>query len=198
MNDTKFLRELKTLIYFVREYGIQHIGFKITDDDFYDNNTEKIDAFYLQCHQGFYAAQDRVICILRKILSEQKRLKTTLAEARRQRHREDEIKIDQELQKAKFQERVLRKLMDAIAWQLFNYDLSTMRRLYCGEPPIDITNSNINSELSYISDYKKKYPSGFVLISDLTSFIQIGDVVTVNQYDGTCISELKEGSVGEQ
>lgn len=198
MNDNKFTRELKPLIYYVREYGIRRIDFDISDKSLAFKDSEKADAFYYHCHQGFFAAQDRVICLLRKLLLEQKRLKTALKDARRERYKEEENKIDLAIQKARFQEQVLRKLMDAIAWQLFNYDLSTMRRLYCGEPAVDITNSNLDSELSFIKYYKEAHPSGFSLISDLTSFIQIGDVVTIDKDTGVCIAELKEGRVNKQ
>lgn len=198
MNDNKFLRELKTMIYYVREYGIRHIDFKITESDFETHNTKKVESFYYQCHQGFFAAQDRVVYLMTKILMEQKRLKSALKDARRERHKEEAHNIDLALRKVQFQERVLRKLMDAIAWQLFNYDLSTMRRLYCGDPPIDITNSNLDSELAFIRHYKENHSGGFALISDLTSFIQIGDVVTLDKDNGIHISELKEGSTNDQ
>ncbi|MBE6673959.1 MAG: hypothetical protein E7596_02510 [Ruminococcaceae bacterium] len=196
MNENKFLRELKTLIYLVREYGICHIDFEIDSKNIRD--TEKADIFYYQCHQGFYAAQDRVIPLLRKIILEQEKLKTDLKNARRERQKEEASKINLTLRRVKFQEQVLRKLMDAIAWQLFSYDLSTMRRLYCGALPVVITNSNLDSELSFIKQYKENHPCGFSLISDLTSFIQIGDVVTVDKDNGICISELKEGAVNDQ
>lgn len=197
MNDKKFLRELKTMIYYVREYGIRHVDFKITESDFETHNTEKVESFYYKCHQGFFAAQDRVIYLMTKILMEQKRLKSALKDARRERQKEEAHKIDLTLRKAKYQERVLRKLMDAIAWQLFNYDLSTMRRLYCGEPPIDITNSNLDSELAFVKHYIENHSGGFALISDLTSFIQIGDVVTLDKDKRIGILELKEGATND-
>ena len=198
MNDAKFSRELKTLIYYVREYGIQHISFKVDNLNKVAKDEDKIDEFFTQVHKGFFAAQERVCYLLKKVLLEQKRLKATLAEIRRQRKKEEEETVKQSLKKAEYQERVLRKVMDSIAWQLFHYDLSTMRRLYCGEALIDITDSNLDSELLFIKHFQNKEPSGFALISDLTSFIQIGDVVTVDKDSGICISELKEGAVNDE
>ncbi len=49
---------------------------------------------------------------------------------------------------------------------------------YTTDELIDITDSNLDSELYYIDEYVKENPEGFVLISDLTSFIQVGDIVT--------------------
>lgn len=198
MNNTKFSRELKTLIYYLREYGIQHIDFKFNSLDSLPKEQVQIDQFMAQVHQGFFAAQDRTIYLLKKVLQEQKRLKVSLADARRQHDKELSQKFLDSLNQVKFQERVLRKVMDGIAWQIFHYDLSTLRRLYCGQEPIDITNSNLDSEIRFAEDYVRDNPDGFVLISDLTSFVQVGDVVALSKKDGTKIIELKEGEVNNK
>lgn len=198
MNNAKFSRELKTLIYYLREYGIQHINFKFNSLDSLPKEEVQIDEFMTQVHQGFFAAQDRIIYLLKKILQEQKRLKVSLADARRQHNKELSQEFLDLLNQVKFQEHVLRKVMDGIAWQIFHYDLSTLRRLYCGQEPIDITNSNLNSEIRFIKQYVQDNPDGFVLISDLTSFVQVGDVVAISKKDGGKIIELKEGEVNSK
>lgn len=198
MNDAKFSREPKTLIYYVREYGIQHLSFQVNNQSQVVKDADKMDEFFIQVHKGFFAAQERVCYLLKKALLEQKRLKAALAEVRQQRKKEEGEAVKQALKKAEYQEHILRKIMDSIAWQLFRYDLSTMRRLYCGEALIDITDSNLDSELYYIKHFREQEPTGFVLISDLTSFIQIGDVVTVGKESGVRICELKEGAVNDE
>ncbi len=97
------------------------------------------------------------------------------------------------MDKIKYQEMVVRKAMDSIAWQILKYDLTVMRRLYQGHELIDITDSNLESELRYIDKYLEENPTGFVLISDLTSFVQVGDVVNLSLQKGMQIIELKEG-----
>lgn len=99
MNDAKFSRELKTLIYYVREYGIQHIGFKVDNQNKVAKDADKMDEFFTQVHKGFFAAQERVCYLLKKVLLEQKRLKATLAEVRRQRKKEEEETVKQSLKK---------------------------------------------------------------------------------------------------
>lgn len=198
MNNAKFSREIKTLIHYLREYGIQHINFKFNSLDSLPKEQSQIDEFMTQVHQGFFAAQDRIIYLLKKILQEQKRLKSSLADARRQHNKKPSQEVLDSLNYAKYQERVLRKVMDGIAWQVFHYDLSTLRRLYCGQEPVDITNSNLDSEIRFIEQYIGDNPDGFVLISDLTSFIQVGDVVAISKNDGKKIIELKEGEVNSK
>lgn len=191
MKDIVFYRELKVLINGVRSYGIQHCSCKNVDSLMGDLDERK--NFTIKVHKGFFIAQKNAIFLLKKILKEQKRLKVDLKQARRERDKDKINVIGDLMKKVKYQEMVVRKSMDSIAWQLFSYDITVMRRLYCGQELIDITDSNLDSELYYIDEYVKQNPEGFVLISDLTSFIQVGDVVSFTPQKGLQIGELKEG-----
>ncbi len=192
MNEAKLIREIKEIVYYIRQYGIDRT--QANGNDIIGNETHAVE-FHTQVHKGFYFAQEKVLLLLPKIINEQKRLKKELAEAQRQRDTQQIECLRNNLKKAEYQECVVRKTMDAIVWQLFNYELSTLRRLYCGEEPIDITDSNIQSEIDYIKHFRQHSPAGFALISDLTSFVQIGDIVERIPNDHTRLVELKEGAV---
>ena len=192
MNEAKLIREIKEIVYYIRQYGINHVEASV--DDIIGNETLAAD-FYTQVHKGFYFAQEKALHLLTKLLTEQKRLKKDLCAARRQRDLQQIGRLMNNLKKAEYQECVVRKTMDAIVWQLFNYELSTLRRLYCGEEPIDITDSNIQSEINYVNHFRQHSPTGFALINDLTSFVQIGDIVERLPNDCTRFVELKEGTV---
>lgn len=195
MNNTKFARELKSLICYVRQYGIEHISFKINSIEAFPKEQEQLEEFLIQVHKGFFMAQDRVIYLLKKVLLEQKELKKTMSQVRCRHEKDKEQEVKQSLNNVRYQERVLRKIIDSLAWQIFNYDLTTLRRLYYGQELIDITDSNLESEISFTKNYVRDNPEAFVLISDLTSFIQIGDIVTFSKDKGAEIYELKEGPV---
>lgn len=191
MKELIFYRELKTLINGIRSYGIQHCSTK--DINVLVSDPDKRNEFVIQVHKGFFIAQRNAIILLQKIIKEQKHLKIDLKQARRNKDKKKIDDINDLCKKARYQEMVVRKAMDSIAWQLFGYELTVMRRLYCGHEKIDITASNLESELRYIDWYTKENSDGFVLISDLTSFIQIGDVVEFSPQKGIHIGELKEG-----
>lgn len=195
MNDAKLIRELKEIIYYIRQYGIDRVNESI--ENILADETLMTE-FHTQVHKGFYSAQEKVLHLLPKLINEQKRIKKELTEARRQRNKDQSTLLLSELRKAEYQECVVRKSMDAIAWQLFNYELSTLRRLFCNEEPIDITDSNIESEMAFLSQFQHSSPTGFALISDLTSFVQIGDIVTRIPNEGLKLIELKEGRVNEK
>lgn len=192
MKDKKFERELKVLINFVRAYGIEHMS-QNYDIKTYLNNGDIRKEFTENVHKGFYLAQRRCIFLLRKILYEKKQYKLDLKEGRRNRDKEKCSKLENLIRHITYQELVLRKVMDSVAWQIFDKDLSILRRLYHGQELIDITDSNLDSELQYIEKKLEEDSECFVLISDLTSFIQVGDVVTYSPQNGIAIGELKEG-----
>jgi len=191
MKDIVFYRELKVMIDGLRSYGIQHCSVK--NVDILMTDSDKRNEFTIQVHKGFFITQKRAVSLLKKILKELKYLKSDLKQARKDRDKDKENVINELMKKVKYQEMVVRKSMDSIAWQLMGYDLTIMRRLYCGQELIDITDSNIDSELNYIEQYINENPEGFVLISDLTSFIQVGDVITFTPQKGLQIGELKDG-----
>lgn len=192
MKDKIFERELKVLINYVRSYGIEHMSQKY-NMKMYMEKKEIQKEFTYNVHKGFYLAQRNCILLLKKVLNEKKQCKLDLKEARKDKDKEKCKKIDYLSKKASYQELVLRKIMDAIAWQLFDKDLSILRRLYHGQEVIDITDSNIDSEIRFIEKKLQEDRESFVLISDLTSFIQVGDVVIRSQKQGLTIMELKEG-----
>lgn len=195
MNDKKFERELKKLIYYIREYGIQHISFDRSEiGRIQESDTYKTE-FFTQVHKGFYIAQEIVVRLLRKSLVEQKKLKRELASARRSRDKNTAQNTQHQINVAHYQECVLRRIIDSIAWQMLGDDFSSVRRLYMDEEPIDITDSNLDSELRFVEEYQMSQPEGFALISDLSMFVQVGDILTKDMANGTGIIELKEGSV---
>lgn len=153
----------------------------------------------MQVHKGFFIAQDNVLHLLTVVLNEQKEQKNELRRINQNTDKQKRDQIKKSIKMIKYQEGVLRKIIDSIAWQIFQYDTSMVRRLYCGKTVIDITDSNISSELSYIDDFKKETPLGFALISDLSSFIQIGDITTIDpEKFSTKIIELKEGAINHK
>lgn len=91
------------------------------------------------------------------------------------------------------QEILFRGIADSIAWQLLGNQLCHARRLYKGHNNPDLKNSNLGSVISVAHDLTEKYPNSIALISDLTSFIQVGDVFFNDLNKGMSIIEVKEG-----
>jgi len=167
MECSEFERELKSLIYYIREYGIQHADIKLND---IETNSEIQHQFVSSVHKGFSLAQQSVISCLTKILLEQKLVKANIKKSNVEKSKNEKAILNERLQQLKYQEHVLRRIVDSIAWQILQYDLTSIRRLYHGHALIDITDSNIDSCIRASKNIANENPLHFALINDISSF----------------------------
>lgn len=89
---------------------------------------------------------------------------------------------------------LFRGVADSIAWQLLGNQLCHARRLYKEQVPPDLKHSNFESVVMAADHLVRKHPDAMPLISDLTSFVQVGDILASIPGQGMIISEVKEGS----
>lgn len=93
---------------------------------------------------------------------------------------------------------LLRKVTDGIAWQLISHHLYIARRLYREQQPVDLLSSNFASVRKAAAHYQADDYSQFALMSDLTSFVQVGDLLVKQSNGNVAIIEVKEGEKNEQ
>ena len=86
-----------------------------------------------------------------------------------------------------------RSAMDTIAWQLIQRELCYARRLYREKKQPTLTNSNFQSVVNASKSLRASKSDLMPLISDLTSFVQIGDLFVADPDSGISIIEVKEG-----
>lgn len=86
-----------------------------------------------------------------------------------------------------------RGIADAIAWQFLGNQLCHARRLYKGHNQPNLKECNLESVVKASDYYIEQNPNSMALISDLTSFIQVGDILTFNPLNGIGLIEVKEG-----
>lgn len=92
------------------------------------------------------------------------------------------------------EEALYRMAMDAIAWQMIERQLCYARRLYREKKQPILSNSNLQSVVGASRYMRKQKPDSMPLISDLTTFVQIGDILAVDPDSGFSIIEVKEGT----
>src|SRR5690606_4845983 len=96
-----------------------------------------------------------------------------------------------------FNEHILRKLADSIAWQILREN-HIVRRFCTSDKLQTIQPSNLRREKKFVDSYNESNPLSFALLSDITSFIQIGDALIFNYEDNTrIVVELKDGETNE-
>lgn len=198
MKDKNFERELKTIIYLIREYGIKNIDIKTRDGigkaisgKHIDKETYK--GFIIEVHNGFFKAQKLIVYNLQKLSLEKKKIRAELKQNAR------DTKLINNLKLVEYQTKVFKRLSDSILWQILMQDDTKIRRLYHGHPDIDITNANIDYDIEVIESIFLQNPMMFPLLSDITNANQVGDVLIFDYENGSVyIMELKDGKVNDE
>jgi hypothetical protein len=91
------------------------------------------------------------------------------------------------------EEILFRGVADSIAWQLLGNQLCHARRLYKEQLPPNLKQSNFDSVVHAAKNIVKEHPDSMPLLSDLTSFIQVGDIFASIPGRGMTLIEVKEG-----
>lgn len=88
-------------------------------------------------------------------------------------------------------------IADAIGWQLFKNELAYVKRFFMAQKPPTLQEANIESVLLAVEQCHAQHPDSIALISDLTTFIQVGDIYHMKKDGSTNIYEVKEGKTNK-
>ena len=142
-------------------------------------------------HAGFKNAQYLIIEGLLQIQSEIKRSKAQLKEARRQKSDNKDILLA-EVNILEYKEVVLKHLADTIFWQLIEEKLYISRRFYQNVPGNKSLDETNYKSVLLVANSINENPDNFVLLTDITNYVQIGDLFGF--VDGKrVLIEVKEG-----
>ncbi|MBT2682785.1 hypothetical protein J7E42_04040 [Bacillus sp. ISL-37] len=199
MLDSNFNRELKTIIHYIVEYGLKNVSFKMDSVKSLNGNQRNIE-FISKVHKGFMKAQNLILHNLLQLGQKRIAIKKQIKDLNRQKSEKEIVEeLELKLKVIQYKELVMRKAADAIAWPLLQNDLTVIRRLYKHNPPVEIFNSNLKHDIEIAEKIFQEDNTTFPLISDLTSFIQVADLLVNNFNDKTVgLIELKEGKVNEE
>lgn len=193
-----WLKEIvnRTLFYCFR-YGVSNIDWEVSKENL--RNPEYSEEFLIKVHEGFGLAQEEIINALLLIESKIFTNKENLKRSRQENNEEELKEYKIEKLNLEYHEKVFRKFADSIAWQLLGCQLHIIRRLYKLHKTTPISSSNLKQGREFVNWYNKENPKSFALLSDITSFIQVGDVLILDSKSKKiAILELKEGKVNEE
>lgn len=189
--------KLKEIADYAFSHGLNAIGieqFKAGPPEIWDKEIH--DKFYVACHDGFKVAQKLIIEEIKKYQNLLRDSKTELKEHRRQRNKEKEKEILLKIQIIERRIHNFSHMADGIAWQMLGGQIHLARRFHIQDKSSKFLDSSNLPHALAVADELNKNPNDFALISDLTSFIQIGDLL-VRHGKITEIMELKEGKVND-
>lgn len=96
------------------------------------------------------------------------------------------------------EELLYRGIADSIAWQFLGGQLCHARRLFKEQRQPDLKQCNFSSVVVAANSIVQNDPDAMPLISDLTSFVQVGDIISMAPGKGLSIIEVKEGAVNNR
>ncbi|WP_370398572.1 hypothetical protein, partial [Tenacibaculum dicentrarchi] len=189
----KFEKITKDIFHLIAEYGIinKPLDFRNPENI---TKKDKIE-FLIQVHKGFRLGQNLIIQEILPLINELKLLKGKEKQAKIDKDKNLLNKVNSEINLTDYKIKVLRHFADFIAWQVFKKDYYKARRFFSGDRNRpDLLNTNLKSVITVAEQYHKDDDKNFALISDLTSFIDIGDILLI-QDEKIVIIECKQGEI---
>lgn len=188
---SEYRNSLKKITNYAFNYATNKIGL-----DNLIKNLEADAAFYKEytkvCYEGYKIAQKLLIIEIKKYQGLLRNTNKELKEARREKNKDNIEKGKQELIILEQRHHTLLHIADGIAWHLIGGEIHIARRLCFKEEGFKYLDS-CNIEFSIkVADEINKRDDTFALITDITSYIQVGDLLVFNDKDIKAI-ELKEG-----
>lgn len=140
-------------------------------------------------HKGFQKAQNTLVELIVFVQEKRRKMK---ADIRKSRNKEVRNILNRELQAYSYMLDVYKHLADTIFWQLIGGKLHLARRFFQDVPgEKDLVETNYLSVVEVAKEINSN-PLNFVLLTDITNYVQLGDLVGI--VDGKHkIIEVKEG-----
>lgn len=158
------------------------------------SEVDKIE-YQIQVHKGFRIGQALIIEEITKLYYDKKQLKYEYIEARKSKNEKLKNYINTALKIVEHHIKILRHLADLIAWQMLGHQYFKARRFYSGDKGRpDLSETNLESVIKAVDYFHRKAPINFALITDLTTFIDVGDLL-VSSAKSLAIVECKSGSI---
>ena len=96
-------------------------------------------------------------------------------------------------------EAILRTVANSMIWTMFLSRRWIVRRLWAGGQPVPVT--SISRETTFFVDDVNESPDSVALMADITSLVNVGDVIVARlgpEYSEPDIIELKEGAINNR
>jgi len=188
-----FEQEVSQICDLAFAHGIDSVGYVTPADD-----KEKYARFIAACHEGYALAQDRLFSELLRIEDALTAAKKRLKERRRDKDLSRTKLTQSHIVQLETRRHILKKIADGLAWIILHGEGWQVRRFYLGQASNYLRPTNPESVKAEVDERNKK-SSRFALMTDLTSCIQVGDILEVDFGDKqTRIIEVKEGATNEQ
>jgi len=148
--------------------------------------------FTINVHEGFKKGQEKILRLLIDLEKQKSALELDKSKIKGKTHQPEKQRIIAQIRLLEYWEDLLRHMIDSIAWQMLHGQLYISRRLYQGVGGKKrLLDTNIESVVAVANDLNK-VPENFALITDLSGYLQVGDIMQISNGKLQLI-EVKEG-----
>ena len=190
-----FENRIRHIFRYVAEFGIQKMPIHLLGRAPTESEKQKYKALV---HFGFRLGQKKIveeILNLQKINAE---VRDKIKEANKIKNKEMKQMLSWTASQLEFDIQILRHFADFIVWQIIGGHHFKARALYSGNRSRpDLLNTNLESVLLSVEQFHLMNRASFALITDLTSFVDVGDIIWMG-YDSFKIVEVKTGPKQER
>ena len=173
-------------------------GLKMED---INHNSSARNRFMRSCHYGYDRAQQKIGALVSDLQIEIDEKKSELKCLRRVRNKGGIKVISGLLAVLNGRQLILRRILDTILWSLLQRETWIVKRLIVENRIRPPDPKVISKTVKLASEWNKASRYRFYLVSDLTTFCQIGDLVGIDLTQESekrwTVIELKEGKVNE-
>jgi len=153
--------------------------------------------FMINVHEGFKIGQEKILMLLLDFENQKDSLLTEKAKLKGKEKQREKEKLTTQINLIEYWGHLLRHMIDSIGWQLLKGQLYASRQIYQGvKGTKKLKESNIESVASVVRELNK-VPEDFALITDLSGYLQIGDIMWLSK-EGLRFVEVKEGEKNHQ
>ncbi|MGC0797334.1 hypothetical protein WKH50_22200 [Pantoea agglomerans] len=149
-------------------------------------------AGYEACVSRWKAAHRHIALSIIVKLEDIKKLEADKKEHHRNRQKLLKDKCIASVELLKLEIRVLRRTADALIWGMLNNEHSSVRRLPISGDTDNLSRDSIIDSL-IAADELNKDPHRLAVVSDMSTFVHVGDLVTFSLQHGFQLVEVKSG-----
>lgn len=195
-----FEKQLKEIADLVREYGLNKTleVYPMGDTPIAEYHQKHFKLFTANVHAGWKQAQKKILAHLLLLENETDELKDKIRKAKSSPEKRAVKNQKKRLATIEIEERMLRHLIDTIAWSMIGGQLYIARRLFQGtDGEKRLMKTNIASVMAAADKYNEN-EADFALITDLSAYIQTGDLLIMKAGKRLEVVEVKEGEMNHR
>lgn len=190
-----FENRVRDIFRYVAEFGIQRMPIHLLGRMPTEPEKQKYKALV---NFGFRLGQNKIVEEIINLQNINAEIRGKIKEANKAKDKELKEKLSWTASQLEFDIQILRHFADFIVWQIIGGHHFKARALYSGNRSRpDLLNTNLESVLLSVEQFHLMNPASFALITDLTSFVDVGDIIWVDD-ESFKIVEVKTGSKQEQ